>query len=237
VSGKRDKKKKGEEPAPHLAPEPAPAARMVPALLRNEGCSVRLSALDGSELDASTRIEVSAYQPTCLALRAGLPHELERGVGALAAIGLYSGECVLLDPVTGKVLAVWNCGSLNAKGKVTAVAWVPKMEWQVAVAFASGATLFFDVERAKEDQLDPRPAKPATPTANGGPGVLEVAHPKSSKHNPRMVWRFGVAAIRALAFSPDGSMVALASQAPPPRIHAHIHSSRRNRVGLFCTRV
>lgn len=119
---------------------------------------------------------------------------------------MYSGECALIDPVAGKILTVWNKEHMNAKGKVTSVSWVPKMEWQCAVAYSSGVTLFFDIERSKEDVL--AESKPVIK----GPTELNVLHPKSSKHNPRMRWNVGPAAVRCLRFSPDGSMAAIASQ-------------------------
>ena len=55
-------------------------------------------------------------------MRPALPHELEKGTAALAVVGLYSGECVLLDPVAGRVVRAAVDRSAAAAAAATAAA-------------------------------------------------------------------------------------------------------------------
>ena len=84
---KAGKKKSKEPEPPQKPPDVDRTPTSVPVLLRNEGCGVRLHALDGSGLDVRTKIDISTFQPTCMDLRPALPHELEKGTSALVAVG------------------------------------------------------------------------------------------------------------------------------------------------------
>ena len=211
-------------PVPGLpggAPEPEPEQGGSPecaVLMHSSGPQLRFRALAGSSAGAGAATRLDAYkeQPCCVDLRPPSGHKAEKGAQVVAAVGLRSGDCLLVDPGGQRVLAHWNKDHLNAQGRCTAIAWDPRNPSNVVVAFASGAALVFDIGRAKEDSS---PGAVKTEDAEEGSYGIVVTRAKSAKHNPASRWQVGKARINALCFSPptvggtdDGGLLAIATQ-------------------------
>ena len=133
------------------------------------------------------------------------------GAARQGVVGMSSGEVLVYDPVRGRVRAMLNRDSTNARGKVCSVRWVPHMPFRCAAAFSSGVVMMYDVS------LDVKKEEVLPPSTDAAGASFTVEKAKSPKHNPRARWKLGEPGIALydMSFSPDGTRAALPATWPP----------------------
>ncbi|KAJ8984303.1 hypothetical protein NQ317_012273 [Molorchus minor] len=122
-------------------------------------------------------------------------------------IGFSTGQIQLIDPIKKELSKLFNEERLIDKSRVTCLCWVPGSRSLFLAAHASGQFYVYN------EELPCGSAAPHYQPFKAGEGFTVNTCKTKSTRNPLFRWLLGNgAAINELAFSPNGSQLAVVSQ-------------------------
>lgn len=128
--------------------------------------------------------------------------------------GFNTSDIIWYEPISQKYTRINKNGSIN-RTPVTCIAWLPGHEHLFLAAHADGALIVYD--RDKEDA----PFVPEDAHHNGDSegfssasrmDIKKSVQSREQKTNPVSYWNLGRSQINNVAFSPDGSHLAVVSE-------------------------
>ncbi|KAL2938298.1 WD repeat-containing protein 20 [Bienertia sinuspersici] len=174
-------------------------------IIFNVGDTLYIGDLNTQEKDPIKSINFANSNPVCHTFNP----EANAKDGHDLLIGLNSGEVYTvslrqqLQDIGKKLIGaqVYNKdGSIN-NSRCTSLAWVPQGNGAFVVAHADGN--FYVYEKGKDATIDSSFSLIKDPTH------FSVAHAKSNKSNPVARWHICQGSINRIAFSPDGTHLAV----------------------------
>lgn len=122
-------------------------------------------------------------------------------------LGFNTGDIIWYEPMTQKYARLNKNGLINSS-PIISIAWLPNKENLFVAGHADGDLVVYDKE--KEDEKFVPEVLPSSDESKFQ--VRKSVQSRNQKSNPVAAWQLSYLPINALAFSPDGQLLAVCSE-------------------------
>lgn len=174
-------------------------------------------------LDLSSDIKVENMTKVLFTKANALCHDLNATTKSSnhldLILGFNTSDIIWYEPMTQKYARINKNGMINSS-PVLSIAWLPNKENLFVAAHMDGTLVVYDKEKEDAEFVpeEPSPVENGDSLSNGNAvsmpkyQIKKSVQSRNQKSNPVAVWKISSMKINAIAFSPDGTLLAIVSE-------------------------